>query len=96
MKQAQHTADAGEPGAEALRLAQPVELQPGDERGFLGDIRALVAEHAGARLREPRTVAGEQLGERLRVSVTGSRHQSSIAHVITQSRLGPGMSPFAA
>jgi hypothetical protein len=78
--QAEHAADAGEPRAEALRLAQPVQLQPRDKRGILRDIRARVAEYGRARSRKPRPVACEQLGERLRVTGSCSSYQDSIAH----------------
>ena len=96
--QAQHAPDPAQPGPEALRVVQAVELEPGHERGVLRHVGAAgrIAERARARAHQPRTVALEQRGERRHVAGTGAGHQEAIGlgHLSTrESRPAPGMSP---
>ena len=78
--QAEHAADAREPCAEPVGVAQAVELQPRDQRRVLGDVRARVrvVQNALACTQQTSVVAREQLRERRHVAVAGARNKGAV------------------
>src|ERR1035438_9053923 len=72
--------DAAQPGPELPRLPQRLQMCPGGDEGFLGDVLALgqVASRAVSDRGDERLVASDNLSEGLAVAVQASVHQGKV------------------
>ena len=77
-------ADADQPGAEAVVVAQPVERQHRRHDRVLGGVGRRVADHAPAARDERRVVALHQRRERVAVAAAGAADENGVGRHLAQ------------